>query len=60
MKTLNQKTVTAKLQRIELCDLMIACTAVAQSLEKEGHTATQWHNLHDKLSAIIDEFDSKQ
>lgn len=50
----NQKTVTVKLQRIEVCDLLLACTAVAAESE-----AKKWNELHDKLAAILDEFDQK-
>lgn len=57
---LNQKTVTVKLKRIELCDLLLACTSVSDSLEREGQTAKKWNDLHDKLKVILDEFDKSQ
>ena len=57
---LNQKTVIVKLKRIELCDLLIACTSVSESLERDGVSAKKWNDLHDKLRAILDEFDKKQ
>lgn len=56
---LNQRTVTVSMKRIDLCDLMLACTNAAHSLEKEGKTATKWHNLHDKLKNALDQFDKK-
>lgn len=57
--TYNQKIVTAKLSRIEICDLLIATTSIAMHLEKQGHTATKWKSLHDKLRNILTEFDKK-
>lgn len=50
----NQKTVTLKLKRIELCDLLLACTSLSH-----GENRTKWKLLHDKLKAILDEFDEK-
>lgn len=52
MKPLNARIVTAKLKRIELCDLMIACTIVGESANAE-----KWSHLHDHLKQILDEFD---
>ena len=57
---LNQKTVSLKLKRIEICDLLLACIAVSESLEGDGQTAKKWDDLHDKLGAILKEFDEKQ
>ena len=51
----NNKTITLKLKRIEVCDLLLACTAVAD----EGY-GEKWNALHDKLKNILDEFDAKQ
>ena len=55
--TLNQMTVNAKLKRIDICDLLIACTIVDEATEEDN---TKWAELHDKLKAILDEFDAKQ
>lgn len=52
---LNQKTVTIKIKRIDVCDLLLACSAIDKSTD-----GTKWKDLHDKLKAILDEFDSKQ
>ena len=41
-----------KLKRIEVCDLLIALTTVANDSE-----AKKWNTLHDKVAAILDEFD---
>lgn len=53
---LNQKTVSLKLKRIELCDLMLACTALDDATED----TKKWATLHEKLKAILAEFDKKQ
>lgn len=50
--TYNQRTVTMKLKRIEVCDPLIALTAVANDSESK-----KWDALHDKVKAILDEFD---
>ena len=56
---LNQKTVTLKLKRIEVSDLRLACTVIADSLMRDGQTAEKWEALHDKLSETLKEFDEK-
>lgn len=53
---LNSKTVTLKLKRIDVCNLMLACTALSDSAPE----TSKWSTLHDKLKTIIDEFDKKQ
>ena len=57
---LNQKTVTLKLKRIEVCDLLLACTAVSSALRDEEHSAEKWDALNDRLRKIIDDFDETQ
>ena len=52
----NLKTVTMKLHRIDLCDLMLACTMVDETV---GDDNTKWSELHDKLAQILSEFDEK-
>lgn len=54
MKTFNEKTVTMKLKRSEVCDLLLAITAVSQSSD-----AKKWKELHDKVKAILQDFDNK-
>lgn len=56
--TINEMTVTAKLKRIDICDLRLACGALSLLTEDEEAT-TKWTKLHDKLTAILDEFDEK-
>lgn len=50
----NEMTVNVKIKRIELCDLLLACTAV---YEETG--AEKWSQLHDKLNTILEQFDEK-
>lgn len=52
--TLNQRTITLKLTRIEVIDLMIACTAAS-----EGSDAEKWNELHDKLEEYVKTLDEK-
>ena len=51
----NEKTVTLKLKRIELCDLILACTSLKHSTD-----ATKWGSLRDKLKDILDAHDKKE
>lgn len=51
---LNQRTITLKLTRIEVIDLMIACTAVSEASDAE-----KWNMLHDKLKEYVDALDEK-
>lgn len=53
---LNERTVNAKMKRIDLCNLMLACTHIYYN---EGRNP-KWKRLHDQLKEIIDDFDSKQ
>ena len=55
----NSKTVTVKISRRELCDILIATTSIANSLKDEGHTARKWESLHDKLKEQLAAFDEK-
>ena len=57
---LNLKTVSLKLKRIELCDLLLACTVLADQQKENGESSQRWNNLHEKLKTILDDFDKKQ
>lgn len=58
---LNEMNVTANFNRIELCDLMLACTAAwSLSEDGDGNRAEKWTKLHNKLKEMIDEFDRTQ
>lgn len=52
IKTINDKTVTVKLTRGELCRLLVATA----SLSRESDS---WKRLHDKLREQLDAFDKK-
>ena len=52
MITNNQRTVKLNLQRIDICDLLIACTMVADASQ-----ADKWTKLYDKLQNILEAFD---
>lgn len=52
--TYNQRTMTVKLERIDVCDLLLACTALEQQTD-----AKKWGELHEKLLKQLDAFDEK-
>ena len=52
---LNMKTVTLKLKRIEVCDLMLACAVIMDS----PGSGSKWEVLHNKLKGILDDFDKQ-
>lgn len=52
--THNEKTVTLKLKRIDVANLILATTSL-----KHETKAEKWGLLHDKLQEILDEFDEK-
>jgi hypothetical protein len=51
---LNEKIISLKLKRIDVCNLMLATTSLSQ-----GENREHWKELHDKLKQILDEFDEK-
>lgn len=53
---LNGMTMNVNLKRIEICDLMIACTCAEYSANDGGK---KWKNLHDKLEQMLNEFDAE-
>lgn len=57
MKSPNERTVSVKIRRIDLCDLLLACTVLDCKTDPD---TKKWAKLHDKLAAILDEFDSKR
>lgn len=52
--TYNQKNVQMNLRRIDICDLEIACSMMAQETG-----ADKWFDLHEKLANILADFDEK-
>lgn len=57
-KPKNFRTVTVKMTRRELVDLLIACSAVADSKGADA-APNKWHKLHDKLREQLALFDLK-
>lgn len=69
---INEKTVTVKMRRIDLCKLMTACTHLNFEFQDEAkstkdeevkrereRSARMWGALHDMLKAQLDDFDEK-
>ena len=52
---LNMHTITIKLERMKVIDLMLACSLVAAS---DG-AGKKWSYLHDELKAAVDASDEK-
>ena len=52
--TYNEKTVTLKLKRIDVCDILLALGAVANESD-----AKKWGELHEKVKEILNDFDEK-
>lgn len=53
-KPANLRTVVLKVQRGELCDLILACTSLSQ-----GENREKWKALKTKLKSILNEFDMR-
>lgn len=51
----NQKIVNIELTRLDLCDLLIACTCVYNESK-----AAKWKKLHDILKQQLEKFDTDQ
>ena len=52
----NQKTVSVKITRCELIDLLLACTEIEYSQEQRPN---KWTSLHRKLYDQLKQYDSK-
>ena len=50
-----------KLDRLELCDLMIACTVIQGEAKEEGnrYKAEKWRRIHSKLQAMLNEMNEQ-
>lgn len=51
---INNENVTITVKRIDLCDLLVACS-VADMVTDE--TNTKWSDLHDKVDRLLSQFD---
>lgn len=54
-KSYNERTVTLKLERREVCRLQMACTLVSQIKD----SSPEWKELHDKIHDQLFEYDQK-
>lgn len=56
----NQRNVTVKITRGELCRLMLACTTLANDSDMDGSgfkPGDRWRDLHDKLEEQLNKHD---
>ena len=51
---INNEDMTITLKRIEVCDLLLACTLADMSTEESNK---KWANLHDKVEKLLEQFD---
>lgn len=56
---INEKTVTIKLKRRYVTDLLLACLRCAEAAKDGGDSGTKWDYLHDTLREQLDAFDKK-
>ena len=56
----NQKTVSIKLKRRYVVDLMLACAEIQDAAQKSGESGEKWAYLHDTLKEQLNAFDAKQ
>lgn len=70
--TYNALTVNLELSRLDVCDLLIACTVIRHDMKDEirdpattdgrrevlRQSIPKWEDLHDKLKRQLDDFDS--
>lgn len=57
---LNDKTVTVTMKRIDLCNLMKACSTIEFLMRQSGESAKKWHDLHAFLRDALEAFDKEQ
>ena len=53
---LNEMTMELKLERIDVCNLLLACLAA----KERSNGAEKWDELHEKLKKQLKEFDKTQ
>lgn len=57
--SLNGRTMTVRITRSEVIDLMVACLLCIDELEADFHSHEKWDMLHAKLERQLLEFDKK-
>ncbi len=61
MITRNNRTVTLKLARHEVIDLMLICNTIAYQLQQtDPASMKKWNKLHDKIRDQLEQYDKKQ
>lgn len=58
MKT-NYDDMTITLRRIDVCNLLLACTNAEYSAFPAGNDECKWAKLHDILKEQLDKFDNE-
>ena len=53
----NERTVNVKINRGELCDLLLALNLIDDEARKLDPNNSKWSDLHDKLVGILNAFD---
>lgn len=54
---MTNEMIVMRITRVELCDLLLACTACDHNTNEN---TKKWRRLHDKLEAILDGFDADE
>ena len=49
-----------KLERIDVCDLLLACAGAMSICRESGAKSDKWIALHDKLKKQLENFDKEQ
>lgn len=57
---LNEQTVIVTMKRIDLCNLLTACSSIEYLMRQNGENAQKWHKLHEHLRDALEAFDKEQ
>ena len=60
MTELNEMEISLKLERIDVCDLLLACTGAMSICRESGANSDKWITLHNKLMKQLESFDKEQ
>ena len=60
MTGLNEMEMSLKLERIDVCDLLLACAGAMSICRESGAKSDKWIALHDKLKKQLENFDKEQ
>ena len=55
----NQFRTHIELERIDICDLMLACTSAYVRQKNAGEGGEKWKRLHDKLKEQLKDLDAQ-